>query len=83
MISQNDNHMDKQDEIANQRLLKAAFERLADSPKEAHFLFMMAAVGGQNPEAYYFLGRQYFEGHGVDKNVEKGREHITTSAEKA
>ena len=49
MISQNDNHMDKQDEIANQRLLKAAFERLANSPKEAHFLFMMAAVGGQNP----------------------------------
>ena len=82
MTSLNDNHMDKQDEIANQRLLKAAFERLADSPKEAHLLFMMAAVGGQDPEAYYFLGRQYFEGHGVDKNVAKGIEHITTSAEK-
>ena len=81
MIS-NPYHMDKQDDIANQRLLKAAFDRLADSPKEAHFLFMMAAVGGQNPEAYYYLGRQYLEGYGVEKDVAKGLDHIHTSAEK-
>lgn len=74
--------MDQHDDIANQRLLKAAFDRLEDSPKDAHFLFMMAAVGGQDPGAYYYLGRLYLEGHGTDKNVAKGLEHIHTSAEK-
>lgn len=74
--------MEKQDEIASQRLLKAALEHLADSPKLAHFFFMMAAEGGQNPVAYYYLGRQNFEGLGVDKDVVKGVEYITTSAEK-
>lgn len=62
-------------------LVERGKEQLTSNPIMAMAAFKMAALGSDNPEAYYFLGRMYVEGAGVEKDVDQGVKYIMKSAE--
>ena len=62
-------------------LVERGKEQLTSNPIMAMAAFKMAALGSDNPEAYYFLGRMYVEGAGVEIDVDQGVKYIMKSAE--
>lgn len=61
-------------------LVERGKEQLVTNPTMALVAFRMAALGANDPEAYYFLGRMYIEGVGVEKDVDQGVEYLKSAA---